>query len=635
MVESFIKLVSESKEITEMGISSVSKLTNSSIGERRRWSEKVKELSKLLREVKFTDITMEQYGGARMYYPRFNNQQIVQLMNELKSINQSRFTTGIGKWRDVYPNDSDAIYMKTDGPDEFQRSHFPNEGIPTGIRNSGLSMKLYRALLRKVKYISSNTGGTLAKDFVWASLLQTKVDATTGQRAEDDVLAVVGPANWLALDKTMATQHIVNVVREFIEMTISFSNTTPDKFDMDDELIEVLPNEFLSNLSSEYLQSLKTEGRITSEKLAEITASRGRAAQAQQEEENRRAEAERLRLAEVERVTRKRLIARLAKYGADPDADWNIGDFIVVKQYLYQSDYEPLPIREVAQLRNGEYRALGISQMIRVQRNEITITDAPDARTTRDKTKWVKVNIDEIPDLDDVNLSREEKQYIENKLTPAVAAQRQETIVKQRQEQTDQAHQENTERRNNNSTYGFYPRTAGEIKEALRIRPTLGMYRDLLKSFKDRSFIQGMEYIILGPPQRLAMRNYFAVPVYIPWTGRSNRPRPASIEEIQNGSARLNNSVTGNTIDAPYLGLDLMAYPLSEVTTADKIAARGGQHFYVAGHQNVWGVLAKSEYGTLNTTRQQFIYLKIYGPLGRSVSVRLDLLRNIGAPISL
>lgn len=634
MIDSFIKLVSESKEITEMGISSVSKLTNSSIGERRRWSEKVKELSKLLREVKFTDITMEQSGGSRVYYPRFNNQQIVQLMNELKSLNQSRFNLGIGKWRDVYPQESDAIYMKTDGPDDFQRSHFPNEGIPTGIRNSGLGMKLYRALLRKVKYISSNTSGTLAKDFVWASLLQTKVDPTTGQRAEDDVLAVVGPSNWLALDKTIANQIIIDVVRQFIENIITFSNTTTDEFDMDDELIEILPNEFLSKLSPEYLQSLKTEGRITSEKFAEINTSRGRAAQAQQEE-NRRAEAERIRLAEVERVTRKRLIARLAKYGADPDADWNIGDFIVVKQYLYQSDYEPLPIREVAQLRNGEYRALGISQMIRVQINEISITDAPDARTTRDKTKWVKVNIDEIPDLDDVNLSREEKQYIENKLTPAVAAQRQETIVKQRQEQTVQASQANAGRRFNDVTYGFYPRTAGEIKEALRIRPTLGMYRDLLKSFKDRAFVQGMEYIILGPPHRLALRNYFAVPVYIPWVGRPNRPQPASINEIYNGSARLNNSVTGETIESPYLGLDLMAYPLSEVTTADKIAARGGQHFYIAGHQNVWGLLAKSEYGTVNTTRQQFIYLKVYGPLGRSVSVRLDLLRNIGAPIPL
>lgn len=623
--------MNESAEITEMGVPSVARLTGSELAGVRQFTQKLGRLLALLKETRSSDITMERSGGERKYYPRFNNPEIAQVMEEMKRDNERRLLKVVGKWKDVYPNDSDAIYMKTDAPDSYQRSHFPNDGIPVGLRGTKLGAKLYRALVRTVGYISSNTGGTREKDNVWASMLEVKKDAN-GNLTEEDVHAIVGSSNWMALDKNLDQNTKLSAAMRFINDAVGVSRTDPEQFDMDDELFQQLPDEFLSTLSDRYLMSLVREGRITEEKYNSIRESSARAEIAARERAAREAEEARERAAREERLIRKRLIARISRFGADPDADWDVGDFIVVKAYLYRSDYEPLPIREVATYRDGQYYALNIKEMIRVQNNEIDPLQARDNRTTRDKSTWVKVNLNEIPDLDNVNLSREEKEYIEDKLSPETAARRQEEIRAASQKRAQDQTVQNVDRANDPRTFGFAPSSANSIKDALLNRPNVENYRTLLKSFRDRTFYYSMPFIVLGPPQRELMRQSWAIPVYIAWTGPTRRPRNASIEDLRNGTAKLTNAVSGETIQPPYTGLNLTAYPLSEVTTVDKIGARAQDHFYIAGHQNVYGVIAKSQYGAVNRSRQQFIYLNVYGYAGRSVSVRLDLLRKLGAP---
>ena len=205
-------------------------------------------------------------------------------------------------------------------------------------------------------------------------------------------------------------------------------------------------------------------------------------------------------------------------------------------------------------------------------------------------------------------------------------------------ERRETERRENEERARNRETFGSLPDTAGELKTAQTARNN-GSIReaDLLKKFRDSYFTDRMEIIVMGPQQRESLRNSFGVPVFIPWTGSSRRPVPASLDTINNDPSlvKLTNAVTGFTIDAPFTGLGLMAYPLTEVTVDDKLRARAGTHYYISGHKNAFGILAKSDYGAVNTSSQKFIYVKAYGYGERSVSVRLDLLRKIGTPTEL
>ncbi len=634
MIDSFMDLVSESAEITEMGVSSVSRLTGSELAGVRKFSQDLSRLISLIRAAKSSDIIMERAGAERRYYPRFRNPEIIQAMQTLKSYSENRFLSTVGKWKDIYPNDDDAIYMRTDAPDSHQRSHFPNDGIPVSLRGTKLGTKLYRALVRTAGYISSNTAGTREKDNVWASMLETKRDAN-GNPTEEDVHAIIGPSNWMALDKNLDRTTKMTAAMRFISDKIRFERTGPEQFDMDDELFQQLPEDFLSNLDSSYLRTLVDDGRITREKYDSVRNARANAERAARERADREEVEARERAAREEQSIRNRLIARIARFGADPDAEWNVGDFIVVKNYLYRDNYDPLPIREVAAYRNGVYYALTIREMIRVRNNEVDPVNANNNRTTRDKSIWVKVNLNEIPDLDNVNLNREEKKYIEAKLSPETADRRQETVRRAEQQRAQSQITQNADRANNPATYGFAPSSATSIKDALLNRPNLDDYRLLLKAFKNETFYRTLNFIVLGPTQIALMRQSWAIPVYIPWIGHMSRPIPATLEDLHNGEARLTNAVSGEMIEPPFIGLNLTAYQLSNVTVADKIGSRAHDYFYIAGHQNTYGVIAKSQYGAVNTSRQKFIYLHVYGYAGRSVSVRLDLLKKLGAPVTI
>lgn len=655
MINSFIDMVNESNLnkdglVDEMGVKRPERLTGSQMGTirqetiRRReqmanrpptrsFTQVAAELEQALKNIPRTQITMENPANSRSYYPKFPR-EIVELMTELKGIDESRFTSSFGYWRDAYPGMSDAIHFRTEGPSDSQRSHFPNGGIPTGLRGTGLGYKMYRTLLKFAGYISSNTSGTREKDKAWGSMLDYKSNPD-GSPSEDDAHAIIGPSNWMALDKTtMPDRAKAEVAQRFISQTIGLNNTKGDRFDMDDELLAILPDTFLTQLHPSYIDELVNQDRLTPERKEQIIAARTEAQRLERERAEREETERREQRARQEAETRQRVASRIQQYGADPDAEWNIGDFIVVKSYLYDTSYTSLPIRRVVAQDGRNYIAAKISDAIRIDNGEITPGSA-DARSTSDKTAWVKVNLESIPDLDAVNLNNVEKRYVQSLLDPEELERRREAEREADRQRIERERQENTQRAESKETFGVLPTNGRELKQLTINRTSLPSI-DLLKKARTGDFVK---FLILAPAQRDQLRGYNGIPVFAAFerTGRTSRPVENPEELISNPrNMVLINLVTGKAVQPPFTGLGLTAYRLEQVTEEDKLRARGGDHYYIANHMNNWGILAKCDYTTRNTANQPFIYMNTFGGGERPTAVRLDLLRKlVGEPIEL
>lgn len=636
------KLVNES-EMNEMGIRRVERLSGSHIGrerqqtidyqrqrsrvpERRSYEEVAIELKRALKNVRRLDITMEKPGGSRTYYPRFP-QNIVDLLQELKQIDERRMQNDFGRWRDAYPDNSSTVHFNTDGPDSFQRSHFPDGGIQPSLRGINLGYKLYRTLLKTAGYLSSNSAGTREKDKAWGSLLSYKQNAD-GTPSEDDAHAVIGPGNWMAIDKGYRDK--VAKAMDFIERSISFSNTTPDKFDMDDELLAQMPDAFLSRLSQQYLRSLVDDNRIPRDKFEQINAAASEAQRLEAERQRRREEEERERRANQERELRARFAERIRRYGADLDADWNVGDFIVVKSYLLQ-DYDNLPIRQVAARNGNNYVAVYVRDAMAIANGQMSVGNAGDTRTTSDKSAWAKVNLEDIPDLGRVSLNQQEREYVESLLTPERRQEMADRRQRQERERLDAEAAANAQRAQQTQTYGQIINNQRELNDAMASRSQLPN-SSLIAKFRSGNAVQ---VIAMAENQLMAARSR-TTDVFVPFipTGRSGRP--VGIDEIRTNPGRISllNLVTGHVIQPPLTGLALQFFTLDEVTRDEKRQVRGGDLFYIANHRNVYGVVSRAEYGTRNTADQPFIYMNVMGAGTRGTAVRLDLLRKISAPMT-
>lgn len=640
------KLLTES-QMNEMGIRRVERLSGSHIGRERQqtvdyaaaqanqprtraYEEIASDLRKALRTVSRSDIQMEKPQGSRYYYPKFPR-EIVDLLTEIKSVNESRMRNDFGMWRDVYPDGSSAIHFATDPPSEFQRSHFPDGGIPASLRGINLGYKLYRALLAAAGYISSNPSGTREKDKAWGSLLSYKANAD-GTPSEDDAHAIIGPGNWMAIDKTVPDNTKLSRAMDFIERRVGFDSTKPDRFDMDDELLSMMPDAFLSQLSGRYLQLLVSDSRITREKFDQIMAAQGEAQRLEAERQERRAAEERERRANRERDLITRFAAKIARFGAELEADWEVGDFVVLRDYLLQ-DYESLPIRQVAHRKDdGTYVAVSVTDSIRIANGEMTWRDTGDTRTTQDKSRWVKVNIEDIPDLDRVNLSDNEKAYISGLITPERRAE----IARERAEaeriRLEREAQENAERSTNAATYGDAYRQSADVYQAIESRGNLPNI-SIIKAVRS----QNPEIIALTDEQ-VRKSSVSTVDVYVPIMIIGRNVTAATAEDFaQPGRAqriKLLNMINGFVIEPPLAGLSIKFFKLTVATRDDKRQVRAGDAFYVANHRNIFGVVAKAAYGTRNTADQPFIYMNV-SPTNRPFSVRVDMLRKLSAPMTI
>jgi hypothetical protein len=646
-MKSFLhKLVNES-EMNEMGIRRVERLSGSHIGrerqqtidyasqrerqpQRRSYEEVAADLRRALKNIRRADIQMEKPGGSRYYYPKFPG-EIVALLTELKQISESRMRSDFGSWRDVYPDSSGAIHFATDSPSDFQRSHFPDGGIPASLRGIGLGYKLYRALLATAGYISSNPSGTREKDKAWGSLLSFKQNAD-GTPSEDDAHAIIGAGNWMAIDKSFNQNNKVSRAMDFIEQRIGFNDTKPDRFDIDDELLAMLPDAFLSRLDSRYLRSLVADSRIEQAKFDQIMAAQGEAQRLEAERQVRREQEERERRERQERDLITRYASRIRQYGADLAADWEVGDFVVLRSYLLQ-DYDSLPIRQVVNNANGVYTAVSIMDGMRIANGEMSWRDAGDTRTTRSKPEWVKVNIEDIPDLDRVNLRDAEKDYLRSLISP----ERREAIARERadreRQRLEQEARDNAARAAAADTYGPTYSNSAEVYSAIEAR-------DGLTNIAQLKTVRGLNPSIIAlTDEQIRKSAVSTVDVYVPvWITSGRTIRLVNESDFSNPtlaqSIRLLNMVNGFMVQPPLAGLAFKFFKLTPATRDDKRQVRAGDSFYIANHRNVYGVLGKAAYGTRNRADQPFIYMNV-APGARPYSVRVDMLRKLSAPMTI
>lgn len=640
------KLLTES-QMNEMGIRRVERLAGSHIGRERQqtvdytaaqanqprlraYEEIASDLRKALRNVRRSDIQMEKPQGSRYYYPKFST-EIVELLTEINQVSENRMKSDFGIWRDVYPDASSAIHFATDSPSDFQRSHFPDGGIPSSLRGINLGYKLYRALLASAGYISSNSSGSREKDKVWGSLLSYKANAD-GTPSEDDAHAIIGPGNWMAIDKTVPDNTKLSRAMDFIQQRVGFDATKPTQFDIDDELLVLMSDAFLSQLNARYLQSLVSDNRITREKNDQIMAAQGEAQRLEAERQERSAAAERERRANQERDLITRFAAKIARFGAELEADWQIGDFVVLREYLLQ-DYDSLPIRQVVHRKDdGTFVAVSVTDSIRIANGEMTWRDTNDTRTTQDKSRWVKVNLEDIPDLGRVNLSNTEEVYISGLITPERRAE----IARERAEaertRLEREAQENAERSTNAATYGESYSNSADVYQAIESRSNLPNI-SIIKVVRSQN-----PKIIALTDEQIRKSSISTVDSYVPIMifGRSvfaateeDFAQPGRVQQI-----KLLNMVSGFVIEPPLAGLSIKFFKLIVATRDDKRQVRAGDAFYVANHRNIFGIVAKAAYGTRNQQDQPFIYMNV-SPTSRAFAVRVDMLRKLSAPMTI
>ena len=302
----------------------------------REYRTKLEEVRSGFKTLRWQDIAWKTNG--RQEHP-FMPEDLRTKIKQLYRINRTKAANDIGSWA-MDDNPSNEIYMKVDSSDH--RSHFPNQGIPTGLRGLKLGYKLYRSLLQKYKYLKSNTAGTTEKDNVWQSLVSAKRDAQ-GNYTEDDVHGIVGVDNVFAMIKSLPDSEKISRATSFIENSINKSGITPRNFIIDPELKAILPKDLLAELDP-----------------------------AQRVDRTAR--------------TREQRYAKYAPGGVD-DHSWEIGDLITVREYLVRVDYEDLPVRMVVHKSpSGEYYAVKVEDLQRYKESG-TVSDP---RTTDNKRLWVK-----------------------------------------------------------------------------------------------------------------------------------------------------------------------------------------------------------------------------------------------------
>jgi hypothetical protein len=326
-----------------------------------------KECMQMFKELRWQDITwIEGTGsGFKTVFPLLPNsirEKIHQLYRANASKTKEDFCRGsLSFAKTIRPNEdpttSNAIHMQVEGSQ--QRSHFPNNGIPPSLLGVNLGYKLYRSLLEKFHYLTSNTGGTVSKDMVWQSLVSQKLDAS-GNPTADDVHAIVASTAVFAMIKNIPDAEKIQRATAFINSgSVNKDNITSRNFIIDPELKAILP------------KALQLE--IDPVRRAEAAAARAE----QQRIERKAAEAAAIRSA----GSRFELYAP----GGVDDHSWEIGDYIVLRTYLMDVNYN-VPVRKVVEKKGNEWIALKISDLASYEATGAI----NDPRKTTRKTDWVK-----------------------------------------------------------------------------------------------------------------------------------------------------------------------------------------------------------------------------------------------------
>jgi hypothetical protein len=318
----------------------------------KKFKEVAAEIYQMFKDLKWQDIKFETVGSAEVaILPAALRAKLMKAHRINSAAAEEAFEqsgNAFGKtWNGETLRGGNTVHMEVEKNDG-QRSHFPDGGIPDSLKGFNLGYKFYRALLQKYKFLSSNTQGTTEKDRVWTSLISPKKDRR-GRLTDDDVHSILGPDYVFAMVKNIPEKKKIEHAKAFIQNNVDTDSITKKNLGIDDELMEILPDDVLINIDPKKKEEKKKE--LIKVRLDKFTP-RGR-----------------------------------------NDYAWEIGDYIISKDDLENVfDDEPnnLKVKKVVGKDDDDYWvAIALEDVKRYERNG----HAEDIITTPTKQDWVKAKL--------------------------------------------------------------------------------------------------------------------------------------------------------------------------------------------------------------------------------------------------
>lgn len=270
-----------------------------------------------------------------------------------------------------------SIYMKIDSS---QRTHFPNDGINSALRGTGLGKKMYRALIEQKPWVVTNSGGSEIKNWMWASLTHEQFDEQGNRDRDAEIYSFRFADNLFAVSTTRPDcidggYTVINKISDKSKLA-SKQLRKANNIGIDADFIQLCREKASTNAKA---QQILDWVEPSPESLARIEAQRQRDEQERIERE--RAENERRSVGLRDRLQAYCGVTNIN----DLSSDWNVGDWIVLREYLLQADYSNLPIRKVEQGSTpNTYKAYTVIDRGNNGARELTVN------RPSDKLKWVK-----------------------------------------------------------------------------------------------------------------------------------------------------------------------------------------------------------------------------------------------------
>ena len=331
--------------------------------EYKKYSEVAKDIYQMFKDLKWQDIKFETVATPRSgstskevpILPAALRRKLLQAYKLDSDSTEKNFKQSGNIFAKTWYGDSMArvIHMNIEDVNGTQRSHFPDDGIPDSLKGYGLGYKLYRALLDKYKYLTSNTAGSKDKDRTWQSLISPKVDKR-GRFTEDDVHSILGKDYVFAMVKNISDRKKIEIAKKFINDNVDTDEINNKNFGIDDELKDLLPEDVLVNLDPKKKAEKKKE--LVKTRLEKFTP-RGRA-----------------------------------------DHNWEIGDYVVDADDI-TSDDEDIKItvkKVVGKDSDGDFVAIELKNLVSYERGTYSST-TPYATSIKSfattKNSWVKAKL--------------------------------------------------------------------------------------------------------------------------------------------------------------------------------------------------------------------------------------------------
>lgn len=503
-------------------------------------------------------------------------QNIQQMIREYRAAYPEE-ANQMGRWYGL--DGEDGVYMRVDS--DTNRSHFPG-GIPELLKGTGLGYKCYRALLEHKKWLTSNTSGSQIKNHAWASMIKKRPDP-------DDVHAIVGPSNVLAMIKNMPDARKIEIAKRFIDNTIApnINGINDNNFAMDDELRAIMPPDVM----------------------ATFDPTQREAVQRRQREE---AEAETRRRTEAEAEQSRALYPRFGV--SNIDRNFRPGDIVVRYTMLNSNQVKPRIIARVG----DTLKAVSIRNFMDMSQN---INYRPtEVRDLNDS--WTKINAAGIPDLNNVNLDDTEQAYLRNLISSGQTSapaphteQARDLAVRTLRRDQPQGQDFNSGPRitiyDTETYYDLANARLPQLTEHARVK------------LKQEDFVKE---IYMTNDQYARYRDNKSSEVFAGFNGTLHNMT------LSHGTPqKAVNTLTGFVVEHP--NNKPFAGKFSMVKLRNKRDVRPGEMIYIATHPTYFGLTGRVSYSAAAQQRE-FVYVEIFNPQiqgqkGRKVPIDPRFLRKL------